>query len=123
MHLQAVLQAVRTIELVHLRQAAQRRDRVMGDVDGSERGQESVGGGQSEAAKRHAVAGTDEHDPMDATPQRTQRSKRAGGNRTRVAIAGVRNDEGLRRRRRARRLRTVAKHSAISRCRLSGSAG
>ena len=98
LHFQRMFHLVRRRAAHHLRQSGERLHARAVQRDFAKRGGKTLCLGQCQPADGNAVSGTEQHHPADAAAQIGQCRKGAGGNGTGIDIAGMRYDQGLRRR-------------------------
>ena len=93
LHLEAVLGGMGGIEDVHLRMAQAVVDGDAIEWNLSERRGEGVGVAGREAIDAHAVGGSEQDDPFDASAVWLDGGVDGAGDRTRVHVPGVRRDD------------------------------
>ena len=94
--LERVLRLVRHVRELHLRQVAERLDRVPVQRHLAERGAKRSGAGRGDAAERHEVRRPDHDRAADSRCAVAERGERMPGDRPGVNVAGMRRDDGPR---------------------------
>ena len=118
--LQAVLLRMGGVEFDDAGQGRDRRAGFAVDRNRAERCHISRVTRQRDAAKADAMTRAEQHDAFDASVQPADPAIGAGGDRSRIDVAGVRHDERFGKRRPGRRIREQVRHRISENVRFAG---